>query len=646
MVTQLGIQFSVHTISATSRTLETRLRFFVEMTNPFTSALEPEDLRLVVSGIPRQIDIEARTAGSTRDHGVSSVDLESLYALHQDPDGRPALEFDLPFTADRWEPGRVISWRLQSGNTMGEPANRQLVFDASTRTSFWRERPGAVLDGPDALTGSSELRFTGTDDWEVRFWVQRWNGDILVAGMLPEFFAVESAWQDANSTLPDFGIEARMVDRNESQDARGRSAWIEDLPGGILRPTFPEAYWIPKIDLESASYNVSFSGPNSGVEARQLFNRDPVDRDFLSFYQPGYNSDVALIELPRQAPLSVGALQHLSFPNGPVNNVGNSWSQHNAWFDRYYFGGRNAMALVEATAMNPAISRVDPSAVLRDDERSAQDWWIEGAFNVNSVRPAAWAALLRGVGGGEGGLPLAFTVHNAGTGEVTGSDVVNLVRPFGRFSQSAGEMWEISPNPANFQAILRTYRRGLRSLSEAQIQSLASRIAAGVAERIEAVGPYRSMAEFLAADRARFEGGNVLEFAIASHDEAVVAAERINWDNYFPDEPVPIDVAAPMYLTSADLMTALAPVLSARSDTFVIRVYGEAVPSTVIESYGDTEPLAQAWLEAIVQRFPHGLDPADFNQGVPDDWTTPVAEPIFGREFRVVALRWLTEDDL
>lgn len=647
IVTQLGIQFSVHTISATSRTLETRLRFFVELANPFTGSFEPEDLRLVVSGIPREIDIEARTSGSTSDHGVSSVNLESLYALHQDPDGRPAMEFDLPLAAARWEPGRVYSWRLQSGNTMGETANRELVFDASTRTSYWRERPGAVLDGPDALVGSSELRFTGTDDWVIRYWLQRLDGEVLVQGELPEFFAVESAWQDANSTLPDFGIEARLVDRNEAQDAEGRSAWLEgDSAEGFLSNDYSEQLWAPKIDLESASYNVAFSGPNSGVEARQLFNRDPVDRNYLSYYQASYNSDVALFELPRSPVLSIGALQHLPFADGPVYNVGNSWSEQNDWFDRYYLGGRSPGALEDSTIMNPALDRIEPNIALRDDERSAQDWWVRGAFNINSVRPAAWAALLRGVGGGAAGTPLVHTTHDAASGDVTGEAVVSSVRPLGRFSQSASDMWEISPNETNFQAVLRTYRQGLRSLSESQIQSLAVLIAEGVQERITAVGPYRSLEEFLAGDTARFGGANVIEHAIETHDLAVVPSERINWDNYFPNDPIPIDVAAPMFLTSADIMTALGSSLSARSDTFLIRAYGESVPETIIANYGETEPVAEAWVEALVQRFPEGVDPSDFNQGSDDDWSSEVADPNLGRRFRVIALRWLTEEDL
>ena len=646
IVTQIGMQFSVHTISTTSRTLETRMRFFVELANPFTAALESEDLRLVVSGLPREIGIESRTAGAASDHGSASVNLETLYALHRDAAGRPAIEFDLPFAASRWEPGRVISWRMQSGNTMGESANRTLVFDASSRTSFWRERPNVALDGPDALVGSSELRFTGIDEWQIRFSLQRLNGEKLMAGELPVFFPVESAWLDANSTLPDFGIAARLIDRTEFQQTAGQSTWLrEGLAGDLRRAALTEEVWVPQVDQESASYNVAFSAPNSGVEARQLFNRDPVDRSFLSYYQPGYNSDVGLFELPRQPWLSVGALQHLPFTHGPVYNVGNGWSERNHWFDQFFFSGRDSGAWRMSLAPSPVLERTDPSADLID-ALSAQQWWVRAPFNINSVRPRAWAALLRGLGTGTGDLAMEATIHAADTGEVNGRVAVELNRPMARFPQSAGETWEISPNADNFQSILRTYRRGARSLTNPQVEGIAELLAESISERIAEVGPYRSLSDFLAPDFSRFQGRNVIEHAIATYDQNTAEADRINWDQYFPAAPVPIDVAAPSFLTSADFMTPLAPQLTARSDTFVIRAYGESVPVTARDAYPASEPLGRAWVEALVQRFPEGVDAADYVQSDPADWRNPISNEKLGRHFRVIALRWLRDEDL
>ena len=621
IITQVGLQFSVHTISSSSRTLETRLRFFIELTNPYSSALAAEDLRVVMSGLPDSLDIESRTTGTTRNHGGATLSLEPLYAMHTDSQGAPAIEFDLPFAESNWAPGRVITWRNQSGNTMGEGANRELAFDASTRTSYWRERPGVGLDGPDSLLNSSELRFTGSEDWNLRVEVQRANGETLQTAILPDFAAVDSAWRDANSTLPDFGIQVRLVDRILSQDGNGASAWItENLPSDFRRAELAEDFWEPTIDLESASYNVSFSAPNSGLEARQLFNRDPVERTYLSYYQPSFNSDVALFELPRQEWRSVGGLQHLPFVEGRIYNLGNSWSGRNDWFDRYYFS--------------------DPE----EDAETALTSTQSGMFNLNSVRESAWEAILRGLGTGGRDYSFSATTHDADS-EIAGNAIETVSTPVARLGQSAGEVWELSPAANNFQSVLRQYRRGLRGLTATQVSGLAEQIARNVRRRVSAQGPYRSVESFLAPD-ALFAGGNVLEYSISEYDDSVVASERINWDQYFPNAPMKMDTAAPGFITSADLMTALAPVANVRSDTFVIRAYGERVDPVTLGEYANSEPKARAWLEAVVQRFPEGVVASDFADVDTGDWSQMIADPKLGRRFRVIAFRWLNEDDL
>ncbi len=637
LLTQLGLQFSVHTISATSRTLEARLRFYVELANPWSSALAGEDLLLVISGLPQTIEIEARTAGSTANHGSASVDLTSLYALHRGSDGRPAIEFDLPFGAARWEPGRVHTWRLPSGNTMGESANRVLEFDASSRTSYWRERPGGGLDGPDALNNTSELRFRGVEDWNLFVELRRSNGEVLSRHHLPTFYAVDSAWQDANSTLPDFGLEVRLVDRSDAQDAAGASAWLrETLTRDLRRPDFDPRDWVPTIDLETASYNLSFNPPNSAVEARQLFNRDPVDRSALSYHQPAYNSDVALFELPHQPWVSVGSLQHLAFADAPVYDVGNSWSSRNDWFDRFFFSTRQDTTDFRDLPQSPHVARIPARG--GDPHVTATIAWVRDAFNLNSTSTEAWRAVLRGLG--TGGLPHDFdyTVHDPATGEVEGVASAVLHRPVARFAQSAGEMWECTPNPANHQAGLRTYRRGARELSPAQVGGLARRIAANVARRAAERGPFVSVADFLAPDPSLFGGRNLLEYSIDDYDASAPPADRIQWDHTFPDDPLKIDLAAPGYLTSGDLMTALAPLLVTRSDTFIVRAYGEVGNPLDAE-----QPAARAWLEAVVQRFPDPVDPEEFADA---SGLQMKVDAKWGRRFRVVRLRWLTEDDL
>ena len=93
------------------------------------------------------------------------------------------------------------------------------------------------------------------------------------------------------------------------------------------------------------------------------------------------------------------------------------------------------------------------------------------------------------------------------------------------------------------------------------------------------------------------------------------------------------------YLTQQDVLTAIAPFLSARSDTFVIRAYGDAV-----NPFDDQEILARAYCEAIVQRT-HAKHATDPNSG--DVMAATGEDPgEFGRQFKIIAFRWMTGDQL
>ena len=94
-------------------------------------------------------------------------------------------------------------------------------------------------------------------------------------------------------------------------------------------------------------------------------------------------------------------------------------------------------------------------------------------------------------------------------------------------------------------------------------------------------------------------------------------------------------------------MTALAPVLFPRSDTLVIRTYGEVVNPATSATEG------RAWCEAIVQRVPEYLDrkdddfdpTGDFAETAPADLSSDLNK-LNGRRFKVVSFRWLTRSDI
>ncbi len=98
---------------------------------------------------------------------------------------------------------------------------------------------------------------------------------------------------------------------------------------------------------------------------------------------------------------------------------------------------------------------------------------------------------------------------------------------------------------------------------------------------------------------------------------------------------------APGYITQADLLTAIGPFLSVRSDTFVIRAYGDVTnPLT-----GDTVQ-AKAWCEALVQRVPEYVDPVNPPWMSPSDPLLAEVNNRMGRRFEIIAFRWLAENEI
>lgn len=93
----------------------------------------------------------------------------------------------------------------------------------------------------------------------------------------------------------------------------------------------------------------------------------------------------------------------------------------------------------------------------------------------------------------------------------------------------------------------------------------------------------------------------------------------------------------PGWLTQADVLQVIGPSLNSRSDTFRIRAYGETLDAT-----GNT--VAKAWCEAIVQRVPSYVDPANPPSARGNDLSP--ANKTYGRRFQMVSFRWLSPEEI
>ncbi len=270
-----------------------------------------------------------------------------------------------------------------------------------------------------------------------------------------------------------------------------------------------------------------------------------------------------------------------------------------------------------------AATRGSASApALADFHRAAYHLMVDGAFNVNSTRKEAWKALL---------------ASTRGTGYGSGEGV-----PFPRVLAAPGGAWKTGDMVDGDEAWA-----GHRELTVSEIDALAG----AIVEEVKLRGPFLSLADFVNRRLAEDETGRMgaLQAAIerANLNRGMVSAYPLDNSKPLPDYAHPDNIedatrldqtlkpaskawGAPAYLTQADVLQVIGPALSARSDTFVIRAYGDAVD-------GSGTVQARAWCEAVVQRTPQpvhadesGLNPRD--AGEAGD---------FGRRFAICSFRWL-----
>jgi hypothetical protein len=187
----------------------------------------------------------------------------------------------------------------------------------------------------------------------------------------------------------------------------------------------------------------------------------------------------------------------------------------------------------------------------------------------------------------------------------------------------------------------------MRTLTDAQINELAENIVLEVQKR----GPFLSIAEFVnrqpgsdkklalkGALQAAIDETESINASFTSDSRFYTAAEISADGHPFPEALEGMSAAgAPGYLTQGDILTAVGSIVSARSDTFRIRAYGEAVDPA-------NKVTARAWCEAVVQRVPEFVDSTD----APATAITALKEANqrFGRRFVVTGFRWLSPEEI
>ncbi len=373
----------------------------------------------------------------------------------------------------------------------------------------------------------------------------------------------------------------------------------------------------------------------------------------------GHSDDIMLFDLPFE-------VNHRLFDNYFLSTI--PYTRSGADWD-----GREKLTNARMRLL-PGVSKKELEDVLGDStrafHRTAALLGNHGAFNVNSTSVEAWVAHLSALRG----LSRKTLEGSSGNGS-----------PYSRFdvppasSPAAAGNWQ---DPAAWSSS--------RELSDGEIRTLAE----AIVEEVKIRGPFLSLSDFVnrrlvdppanaktgtserpedysleatgrcgaldaAIHRAGLNAGLEDEGSGGTRERLAASEFPLTGDDlakgYLPAGANPRfrTIGLPGYFTQGDLLTSLAPTLTARGDTFRIRAYGEARDK-------DKNIVARAWCEAIVQRTPDYLDAsneaalrpyvhASTNASLPflkNNDKLAEANRRFGRRFEVASFRWLHSDEV
>lgn len=400
---------------------------------------------------------------------------------------------------------------------------------------------------------------------------------------------------------------------------------------------------------------------------------------------------VVVFDVPSARPLSLGHFQHATlgrYNYEPSFVLGNSYANpripldkemntaflgssgsipltvhdtsyivNDAIWDKYFISGLSPNATIlpdaaftqiakgEKPAPDSRITLLDPAKPKSYYINSADDLVttelasklaVEGAFNVNSTSIKAWRAVLAGMADID--LPTFDALTNGNTSWKPSGGV-----SFPRFSRIPGQKDD--------------FWKGYFSLSDSQLDKLAIEIV----NQVRARGPFRSLGAFvnrsltnkknaaIKTERDIKESG-ALQAALDAKDtginSAIPTTTAQKADNLTGDFKPILDGQSQAagnagFLLQGDILQALAPVLTVRSDTFVIRTYGSAVDKS-----GNTT--AKAWCEAVIQRTPKAVLTNDKPDSASPAIATTLDKPgiTFGRRFEIISFRWLNSNEI
>lgn len=488
-------------------------------------------------------------------------------------------------------------------------------------------------------------------------------------------------WKPGTESYSDHKVGVKLIaHQNILSRYHGWNSYVNDAEIGS-NPSNPRV----GLGTGSPSYGFAlFADGSDAFEEDELWHESAVI-DPESGGDPEYR--VVLFHLPRDELFSVGHFQHLPISRtlwDPSYVVGNSMASpwipaddtgvelvrssassftlqdrsyflNNALFDSYYFSTWNPTE--SQNPRNPRYVVTDPlppdqhtpnpereeeAELYQRSNNLTSRLLVDGPFNINSTSVEAWKAVLSGM-----------NLQDLSYRDVAGGTLVEapaLQNPFLRSPMPSGGKAR-QPDGFSFPTGDTAYWRGYREIEKDQLDELAEYIVAEIRER----GPFRTVGEFINRRPGEPDSEAALMGAIQAAIEKqsengsapvnpgvvrgdVLAEENVG--NYaYPQAALgPRHQGAPGYLMQSDVVTPLAPFLTARGDTFVVRSYGDTVdPMTASVK-------SRVWLEAIVQRLPEFVDTDNEATDSLEDLSQ--LNEVFGRRYQILSVRWLANDEI
>lgn len=378
-------------------------------------------------------------------------------------------------------------------------------------------------------------------------------------------------------------------------------------------------------------------------------------------------------DLPVTEVVSLGNLQHLHLSEARPFAMGNGWGGAiNAVFDQYFLSTLPFPASLAAAADDDRIENapwgpvsvpdtteegrslilpntrlayrgdsfdsMDDLMIVTGPGRAAEHFLIDGAFNFNSTSVGAWTALL--AGNNLFDWKYRFFEYR----ETLTKPRVNHAffrSPHGADRQFSYPYEDFDQYPAIPDALARAWFRddwaprwaraytvAMREFELDSIRELAEEMVRQTRRFGQREGrPLVSFEEWLTASDGGPGNTGIPQQAI--DNTTLNTFGSVSWRDENPGNRLPLN--APAFVSQADLMNSFAPVLTPRSDLFLIRSRGDAGDRVTGGRSG------HAWCEAMVRRIPERVDGnADIFGPAPE----------FGRVFEVIYFRWLRESEI